>query len=130
MIETYLECVIQDLSTSPVVSAFNVIRQEWGEEEGYIRIKCHLSNGDILEFAEYVEVLKEKVCIVTYSYHWQDLKGQLVKRWDNVGHHKEIDTFPYHLHLSTGEVIGTTSITLNKVLKEIEKVFPVKYTEE
>ena len=127
MIETYLECVIQDLSTSPVVSAFNVIRQEWGEEEGYIRIKCHLSNGDILEFAEYVEVLKEKVCIVTYSYHWQDAKGQVVKRWDNVGHHKELSTFPYHAHLPTGEVVGTTSMNLTKVLNEIEKVLPTEH---
>lgn len=130
MIDAYLEGIIQELSASPVVTAFNIARQEEGEEDGYIRIKCYLSNGDILEFAEYVEVLKEKVCVVTYSYHWQDAKGQVVKRWDNVGHHKELNTFPYHVHLSAGEVIGTTSMTLNKVLKEIGKVLPAWYEEE
>ena len=55
MIDTYLEGIIQCLSTCPVVSAFNVTREEVGEEDGYIRIKCNLSNGDTLEFAEYVE---------------------------------------------------------------------------
>lgn len=124
MIESYMDDIIQELSASPVVSAFDVIRQEIGEEGGYIRIKCQLSNRDTLEFAEYAEVLKDKVCIVTYSYHWQDTKGQVVKRWDNVSHHKECDNFPYHVHLSSGEVVGTTSMTINKILKVIEKVLP------
>lgn len=55
-------------------------------------------------------------------YHWQDAKGNVINRWDNVGHHKELNTFPFHVHLPTGEVSGTISMTLNKVLKEIEKV--------
>lgn len=76
MIETYLEGIIQCLSTCPVVSAFNVTREEVGEEDGYIRIKCNLSNGDTLEFAE---------------------------------------------------VVGTISMTLSKVLKEIEKVLPTEH---
>jgi len=46
MIDTYLEGIIQCLSTCPVVSAFNVTREEVGEEDGYIRIKCNLSNGE------------------------------------------------------------------------------------
>ena len=124
MIETYLEGIIQELSTSPVISAFKVIRQAIGEEDGYIRMKCNLSNGDVLEFAEYVEIIKGKVCIATYSYHWQDAKGNVINRWDNVGHHKELKTFPFHVHLPTGEVSGTILMTLSKVLMEIEKVLP------
>ena len=124
MIETYLEGIIQELSTSPVISAFKVIRQAIGEEDGYIRMKCYLSNGDVLEFAEYVEIIKGKVCIATYSYHWQDAKGNVINRWDNVGHHKELKIFPFHVHLPTGEVSGTILMTLSKVLMEIEKVLP------
>lgn len=124
MIESYLDTIIQELSTNPIISAFKIIRKVIGEEDGYIRVKCSLSNGDTLEFAEYVEVIGEKVYIATYSYHWQDSKGNVVKRWDNVGHHKELNTFPYHVHLPEGEVSGTTSMTLNKVLEAIEKVLP------
>jgi hypothetical protein len=45
MVEKYIEGIIQDLSVSGAVSSFNVIRVEVGDEQGYVRIKCKLSNG-------------------------------------------------------------------------------------
>jgi len=61
------------------------------------------------------------VHIETYSYHWQTASGRLVKRWDNVAHHKEVDTFPHHLHLSDGKVTKSLPMILKKVLLDIEK---------
>jgi len=26
-------------------------------------------------------------------------RGKLRKRWDNAPHHKEVETFPYHIHI-------------------------------
>ena len=46
-----------------------------GDEDGYIRVKCTLPNDDILEFAEYIQVLKNKILIETYSFHWQTADG-------------------------------------------------------
>jgi len=37
-----------------------------------------------------------------YKYQWQFENGELITRWDNVPHHKEIDTFPDHLHNDKG----------------------------
>ena len=54
MIENYNKDIIQDLTVSHAVASFQVLRIEIGEDDGYIRIKCNLSNGDIFEFAEYV----------------------------------------------------------------------------
>ncbi len=51
------------------------------------------------------------------------MKGQLIKRWDNVTHHSELDTFPHHIHFPTGEVSGSVPVNLKRVLKEIEKRF-------
>ncbi len=101
------------------------LRQEVGDEDGYIRIRCTLSNSDILEFAEYLHIRRNKVHNETYSFHWQAADGKLVKRWDNVEHHKEIDTFPYHIHLSDGKVISSGHVTLKKVLADIEKTIPL-----
>lgn len=42
-----------------------------------------------------------------------------------VEHHKEIDTFPYHIHLSNAEVISSSFMTLKKVLADIEKPYPL-----
>lgn len=124
MIENHIEGILQELLTSPVVSSFKVIRQEIAENEGFIRIKCLLSDGGVVEFAEYIEIRSEEVSIETYSYHWQDLKGNLIRRWDNVRHHKEVSTYPHHLHLVTEEVLESMSMNLKKVLREIEDTLP------
>jgi len=102
MISDFFDGVIQRLFLSQAVSSFNVLKQVEGEDEGYHRIKCMLTNNDILEFAEYVILIKKKVHVETYSFHWQNRRGKLIKRWDNVRHHPEIETFPYHIHLTDG----------------------------
>ena len=90
MLENYLDVIVHDLVVSFVVSSFQVLKREVGEEDGYIRVKCNLSNGDILEFAEYIQLRKNMIYLETYSFHWQSADGNLVKRWDNVKHHKEV----------------------------------------
>ena len=130
MIRKYLDDIIENLFTSPVVSSFDIKRQEAEEDEGYIRVKCILSNGDNLEFSEYVEIQKNKVSIITYCYHWQNRERELIKRWDNVAHHKKINTFPHHLHLHTGKVIESRPMTLSNVLKVLEKASAINLNEE
>ena len=124
MVEKYIEGIIQDLSVSSAVSSFNVLRVEVGDEQGYVRIKCKLSNGDIFEFAEYVIIRKSKICVETYTFHWQTADGKLRKRWDNVPHHKDVDTFPNHLHLPE-KIVGSPSMTLKKILADVEKTLPI-----
>lgn len=125
MIEDYLEGIIGELSVSPVVFSFTVVKREVGDEEGYIRIKCSLANGDFLEFAEYVEARKAGVYTETYSFHWQTSGKRLIKRWDNVKHHKEFGTFPYHLHLPDKQVMESKPMNVKKVLAEIEKALGI-----
>ena len=121
MIENYFESIFQELFVSHAISSFKLLKREVGDEDGYIRVKCILSNGDVLELAEYFHIHKNKVQIDTYSYHWQTAAGKLVKRWDNVPHHKDVDTFPHHLHLSDGKVLKSSPMTFKKVLADIEK---------
>jgi len=129
MLENYLDVIVHDLVVSFVVSSFQVLKREVGEEDGYIRVKCNLSNGDILEFAEYIQLRKNMIYLETYSFHWQSADGNLVKRWDNVKHHKEVGTYPYHLHLPNNTVIDSEPMNLKKVLAEIGKVLPIKESE-
>ncbi|MEK6765867.1 MAG: DUF6516 family protein [Planctomycetota bacterium] len=130
MIEDYFDGLVQELFINSAISSFKVLRREIGKDDGYIRIKCKLKNNDILEFAEYIQTRKNKIHLETYSFHWQDTKGHLIKRWDNVSHHKELDTFPHHIHLLTGGAISSTPMTLKSVLREIEKVLPIIHERE
>lgn len=122
--EDYFNDIVESLVVSRAVSSFKILRKELTEEDGYIRIKCNLANGDILEFAEYVVIRKNKIAVETYSYHWQGKAGDLIKRWDNVAHHKNVKTFPHHLHLPGEKVVASTETHLKKVLTEIEKSLP------
>jgi len=63
MIEEHIESMIQELLVSRVVSSFKTFKRVEGDEDGYVRIKCSLSNGDILEFAEFFRIQKTKVLI-------------------------------------------------------------------
>lgn len=126
MLDNYLDGIVHDIIVSRVVSSFKVLKREVGEEDGYIRIKCNLSNDDILEFAEYIRVIRNMIHLETYSFHWQSADGKLVKRWDNVKHHKEVGTYPYHLHLPDDTVNDSGPMNIKKVLAEIGKVLPIK----
>jgi hypothetical protein len=125
MIESYLDGILLELLLSPVVATFKTLKREVGDEDGYVRIRCTLSNSNILEFAEYLLIHKNRIHIETYSFHWQTAGGELIKRWDNVEHHKEIDTFPYHIHLANGKVLSSAPANLKKVLADIEKTIHV-----
>jgi len=90
-----------------------------------MRVRCTLSNGDTFEFAEYVKVINDKPKIQSYNYHWQSSNRSLVKRWDNVGHHPEIASFPHHLHQPDGRVEPSHSVNFMQVLSEIENTIKV-----
>ena len=53
-----------------------------------------------------------------YSYHWQ--KGdELIKRWDNAPHHKELPDFPHHVHEGVN-ILSGHAVNLTDVLADIE----------
>ena len=125
-IQSYFAEMINNFLSSPIIETFHIIREWRSEEEGYLRAKCTLTNGDSLEVSEYVEIIDEESLVENYTFHWQNVNRKLVKRWDNVKHHKEIDTFPYHVHDGDEKNIKTSEpMNHNKVLKiiqnEIEK---------
>lgn len=63
-----------------------------------------------------------------YSYHWQTEKGECIIRWDNIPHHQNITTFPFHKHIGKKEnVAESEAMSLGKVLGLIRnKISQVK----
>lgn len=43
-----------------------------------------------------MELVSEKEA--GYRFHYMDRNRDLICRWDSAPHHKEISSFPYHLH--------------------------------
>lgn len=121
MIAAYIEELRQQLILCEQVVSFKIVRELLGNRDAFIRVKCSLEGGDILEFAEYVQAgAPGRIVRETYSYHWQTKAGKLIKRWDNAPHHREIATFPDHLH--DGDMVRESrAMTLAKVLREISR---------
>lgn len=119
MIAAYFDDIRQMLILNEQVVSFKVVKELLGNHDGFMRVKCVLEGSTLLEFAEYVQVgANGRIVRETYSYHWQTKTGRLIKRWDNAPHHREIATFPDHLH--DGAVVKKSKpMKLAKVLKEI-----------
>jgi len=69
---------------------------------GYLKGMLELIDGSVLYFIEFVKIQDNTANRLKYKYHWQSENGDLIARWDNVPHHREIDTFPYHMHDDKG----------------------------
>lgn len=103
--EAYLTQVKIQLTTSILVSSFQIV-EEWAQpDRGYLRVRIQLVNSDFLEVAEYFVVSGQQCMTERYRYQWMDgPRQQLRKRWDNVEHYPDLPGFPDHVHFADGQV--------------------------
>jgi Family of unknown function (DUF6516) len=81
-----------------------------------------LANGDLLEAFECVVTASDRIQTVRYRIHWQQRDGQLKRRWDNAPHHRDVSTFPHHVHLGPAEHVGPSEpMTIMQVLALVEE---------
>ncbi|WP_156148182.1 MULTISPECIES: DUF6516 family protein [unclassified Methanosarcina] len=52
---------------------------------------------------------------IKYKYQWQSSEGELLKRWDNDPHHRELNTFQDHVHDPNG-VYPSSAMNLKSIL--------------
>jgi hypothetical protein len=70
-------------------------------------------------------VVRERIEVEKYSFHWQDAVGNLLKRWDNATHHPEVVTNPHHIHDGSEEnVQAHRPITAEDVLALVAEEAP------
>ena len=111
------------LLASPVITRFRVFKRRVLERDGHIRVRAELVGGGLLEFSEFWnEVEEDGLARREYVYHWQNVEGRLVRRWDNVNHHSHLPYAPHHVHSTDDHVEGVARPPdLAAVLQEIEK---------
>jgi len=103
-IAEYLASIKERLTADAVVAHFRVIRERATLTDGHLRAQLTLADDSQLEFSEYVQFLPAgQVSVVTYSYHWTDAQGNLLRRWDNTPHHPDLHGFPHHVHTGPGD---------------------------
>jgi len=123
-IAEYLDAVKECLLASPVVLDFHVVRERDTLTDGHLRAWLSLTDGSQIEFSEYVQRSTEgQVNVVTYSYHWADAHGDLIRRWDDTPHFPDLAGFPHHVHDGhTGAVSPGQPVSIFVVLEEISRL--------
>lgn len=120
----YLDAIKDRLLTDLVVSSFHVTRERATPTDGHLRARLTLTDGSLLEFSEYVQHTPDgQINIVTYSYHWADAHGDLIKRWDNTPHFPNLPGFPHHIHDGPADAVSPgQSVSIFAVLDEVARL--------
>lgn len=90
---------------------------------GVIRGNITFFDGSQLFFNEYVDT-RYRLEKLTYAYHYQDVEGNLIFRYDNAAH-KPALPFPCHKHLPDGTSIESVAPDFDVLIDEaMERFIP------
>ncbi|HLC15338.1 MAG TPA: DUF6516 family protein [Thermodesulfovibrionia bacterium] len=118
MIEEYFLQIEKTLHDFPNILSMSVKKKFYNIKQGYIGGIVIFKNRYRLDFIEVKDIdIKSKV---KYRYQYMDEQQELIFRYDNAPHHKDICTFPHHKH-ERNEIKASEEPALFDVLLEIAK---------
>lgn len=121
-IEGYFQRLGDLIDACPVVQSSNMTYDKRGTHEGFVRGEIYFVDASVLHLQEFVDV-ETTVERLLYVYQYMDAHQQLRFRYDNTGHHKQLNlpTYPHHKHEGSDEqVVPSLAPDLAAVLGEIE----------
>ncbi len=121
--ELYFNTILEDLTFSDIVETFSLIKKRIIGNELYFRIKISLIDKSILEVSNYL-TFNSEIIINRYSYNWFD--ENLIIRWDNAEHHKELKNFPFHKHSGRNKIIPDKQRSIFEILEYIKKEIKIR----
>ena len=91
---------------------------EWDEDAdvGMIGGNIIFKDGSVLHFKEVILGGERH-----YRYHYMNDEDILICRWDTAPHHREVSSFPFHIHFPHG-VEESKEIDLIFALNKIEQL--------
>ncbi len=116
VISDYFRSIEQLITNSKLIEDKTIDFKEFSSDEGMSRGRLLFLGGYVLDFMEYIYLGKERP---KYRFNLSDSQGNLIFRYDNAAHHKDIHTFPHHKHTPT-EIKASGEIGFAEVMSEIE----------
>jgi hypothetical protein len=87
---------------------------------GNLRVRLRLADDSLFEISEALVVREGELTWLSYRYHWQDVAGRLIFRYDDAPHYPEIETFPHHKHIGES-VIASDRPDLTGLIEDIHR---------
>lgn len=95
-----LQAMIRDC---PFITHCSMEFEEIDLQVGYLKGMLEFIDGSTLHFIEFVEIHGDRsIERPKYKYHLQSEAGDLMTRWDDVPHHRDVSSFPHHKHDKSG----------------------------
>ena len=108
---------IENVFNNAVFVSVEIKKERKSSNIGLIIGKARLIDFSEFHFMEYIEADKKEP-IVTYRYHYQAKNKELIFRYDNSPHHKELKSFPHHKH-EKDKVTHSSHKSLSNIVEEI-----------
>jgi len=121
LIDPHFQAIEKVIRDDLLVTTFDIDRTYMTHTRAYIKGKINFADGSSLAFFQHVQMAEEGLHITDYRYHYMDADAQMIFRYDNAPHHRELGTFPHHKHLPTG-LQCTLIPDFEKILKEIDNI--------
>ncbi|MFQ5901615.1 MAG: DUF6516 family protein, partial [Thermodesulfobacteriota bacterium] len=86
-----MQGIVSVLKNSKLFTSIDIIELIDEESVKLIKLKAKVLDGTLPYITELHTVDYQR-----YAYHWQREDGEVIIRWDNKPHWKEIKTFPHH----------------------------------
>ena len=88
------------LLSHPIVHSAELVKYIVNHLNGYLRVRCVLTNQDFLEIAFHLRLQDGQVVNDSYRYQWIDSTHTILRhRWDNAPHYPQLLDFPHHCHV-------------------------------
>jgi len=84
---------MENLKNTKIITDKSVDYREFSAREGMLRGRLLFVDGSMLEFMEYLQEENR----LKYRFNFlMDKEGNMVFRYDNAPHHKDVLSFPHH----------------------------------
>ena len=100
------------LNDSEIVESIEIKDSRHLDDISYFKCVVILKDNSKLYINEFISLTE-----INYSYHWQDKNDKMMYRWDNAPHHKNIITFPHHVHIKN-QILPYSYSRFEEILKK------------
>ncbi len=122
MIRKFISDIENSIDSSSIVLSSNIQKYFGpGEETAYLKGHVTIIDSSILEIAIFAIESRGSLSIDKYRLHYMNKVGQMLFRYDNSQHHREIDTYPHHKH-TRDKIVPSKMPSLKDILNEISAI--------
>jgi hypothetical protein len=110
-----LQGILTVINESGFFSSIDVIELIDEGTVNLLKVKARVKDSTLLYITELHTPAYQK-----YSYHWQKENGEVIIRWDNKPHWRNLKTFPYHKH-EKDKVLPSYRVGIDDVISTIRE---------